>query len=58
MRRVILVTLCLLAIFGIGLALWLQSVRHQYALNRALIAALVKNEDREAFALVKAGARK
>ena len=38
------------------MGLWLHAQQRQYALNRGLIAALVKGDDRQALALVNAGA--
>jgi ankyrin repeat protein len=37
-------------------ALWLRAQQRQYALNRALIVALVKGDDKQAVVLVNAGA--
>jgi ankyrin repeat protein len=39
-----------------GTVQWLQTQRRQYALNRALIAALVKGDDKQALVLVNEGA--
>jgi hypothetical protein len=39
-----------------GFSLWLQSYRRQENLNRQLIAALLKEDDQQALALVNAGA--
>jgi hypothetical protein len=50
------VILLLLAIPVATCVLWLRSVRRQYTLNRQLIAALVKGDDKKALALVNAGA--
>jgi len=50
----VLGTVCLLMV-GAG-GLWLRSVRRQEALNRQLIAALVKDDPKQALALVNAGA--
>lgn len=44
-----------LLIVGAG-GLWLRSYRQQEALNRQLIAALMKEDDRQALDLVNAGA--
>lgn len=53
-------TALLSAILFIGLigtvVLWLRVQRRQYALNRQLIAALVNGDDKQALALVNAGA--
>jgi hypothetical protein len=56
MRRVVLVTLFLLALLAAGALLWIRSERHQYVLNRQLIAALMQNDSRTALALVNEGA--
>jgi len=54
-RAVLLLgTVCLLITGGGGL--WLRSVRRQDALNRQLIAALVKQDAKQALVLVNAGA--
>lgn len=56
-RLIALLTLCLLLIgFLGGTALWLRAQRRHYALNRQLIAALVKSDTKKALALVNAGA--
>jgi ankyrin repeat protein len=55
-KRIALIILFLLALLIGGVGLWLRSARRQYALNRALIAALVKNDLGAAIALVNEGA--
>jgi ankyrin repeat protein len=55
-RRAALLTLLLLASLVGGTGLWLRAQQRQYALNRALIAALVKGNDKRALALVNEGA--
>jgi hypothetical protein len=49
-RRAVLLTLCLLVgvIVAGGVSLWLRARQRQYALNRQLIAALVKGDDKQA----------
>jgi hypothetical protein len=54
--RAALITLLLLACFVGSTALWLRAQQRQYALNRALIVALVKCDNQQALALVNAGA--
>ena len=55
-RRAALLTLWLLAGLVGACMLWLRLERHQYALDRQLIAALAKGDDKQALALVNAGA--
>src|SRR5579871_3152366 len=55
-RRTALLTLILFTGLAGGAALWLRAQQRQYALNRQLIAALVKGDDKHALALVEAGA--
>src|SRR5580700_678461 len=55
-RLAALLALLLLAGLVGSTALWLRAQQRQYALNRALIAALVKGDDRRALVLVNAGA--
>jgi hypothetical protein len=52
----VLITLGLVALLVGGAGLWLRAQQRQYALNRQLIAALLKNDGKQALALVKAGA--
>jgi ankyrin repeat protein len=55
-NRAAMITLLLLPLL-IGVAgIWLHPQQRQYALNRRLIAALVKNDTEQALALVNAGA--
>jgi uncharacterized protein len=54
-KRVALITLLLVALLAY-VGLWLRAKRRQYALNRQLIAALVKGDDKQALALVNEGA--
>jgi hypothetical protein len=51
-----LFTVILLLLVAGVVGLWLRSQQRQYALNRQLIAALVKGDDKQAFALVNEGA--
>lgn len=55
-KRTALISLILVLLLGLGCVLWLHGQQRQYALNRQLIAALVKNDDWQAPALVEAGA--
>ena len=56
-RRATLLTLCLLlAGLTIACVLWVRAQQRQYVLNRRLIAVLVNEDDRQALALVNAGA--
>src|SRR5689334_4539956 len=55
-RPAALLTLILLAGVVLACGLWLRAERRQYALNRQLIAALVKGDSKQALALVNAGA--
>jgi hypothetical protein len=55
-RRAMLFTLCLLVGFIVTGNLWLRVERRQNALNRKLIAALVRGDDKQALALVNEGA--
>jgi hypothetical protein len=56
-KRTALITLLLVALLPVVVAcLWLRARQRQYALNQQLIAALVKGDDRQALALVNAGA--
>jgi len=55
-KRTALITICVLTgvvVFGF---LWLRSEQRQYVLNRKLIAALVKGDDKQALVLVNEGA--
>jgi ankyrin repeat protein len=56
LRRSVLFTGFLLLLLTGGCGLWLRSQHRQYALNRQLIAALVKGDDKQALALVNEGA--
>src|SRR5579871_3760635 len=55
-KRFALITLCLPICLCVSSGLWFRAKEQQYALNRALIGALVKGNDEQALALVKAGA--
>ena len=55
-RRAILLTLLLLTGLTAACGLWLRAQQRQYTLNRQLMAALVKEDDTQALALVEAGA--
>lgn len=55
-KRAVWLTLVLLVGLVLTGVLWLRAERRQYALNRQLIAALVKGDDGQALALVNAGA--
>jgi hypothetical protein len=56
LRRSALFTGILLLLLAGSASLWLRVQRRQYALNRQLIAALVKGDDKQSLALVKGGA--
>src|SRR5579862_2192692 len=51
----LIIGILMLSLVG-GMGLWLRSAQRQYGLNRALIAALVHHDTRQALALVEAGA--
>ncbi len=54
-RRVLILSLLVVALVG-GCGWWAWQAKRQYALDRELIAALVKNDSNQAAALVHAGA--
>jgi ankyrin repeat protein len=55
-QRYVLLTGIVLLVFAGGSFLWLQAEQRRYALNRHLIAVLVQGDDKQALALVEAGA--
>ncbi|MCW3055081.1 MAG: hypothetical protein JWN14_4251 [Chthonomonadales bacterium] len=55
-RRAALFIFLLLTSIVVCASLWLRAERHQYALDRQLIAALVRSDDQQALVLVKSGA--
>jgi hypothetical protein len=55
-KRAALSVLALLTGLALGMGMWVRSARHQEALNRQLITALVKKDPKQALALVNAGA--
>src|SRR5579863_9697761 len=55
-KRAAQIMLFLLICLFVSTGLWLRAERRQYALNRQLIAALVKGDNQRALALVNAGA--
>jgi ankyrin repeat protein len=55
-KRTALITVWLLALCVASAGLWLRARQRQYALNRQLIATLVKGDNKQALALVNAGA--
>jgi hypothetical protein len=55
-KRVALIMLFVVALLIVSVGLWLRARQRQYALNRQLIAALVNYDDKQALALVNAGA--
>jgi hypothetical protein len=54
-RRAAIIALSMLTYLIGGVGLWLRAQERQYALNRQLIAALVKGDNQKALTLVKAG---
>jgi hypothetical protein len=56
LQRSALLTGILLLVLAGGSFLWLRAEQRRYALNRHLIAVLVQGDDKQALALVKAGA--
>ncbi len=55
-RRSLLLLLLPVSLLMAGMGLWVRSQQRQYALNRQLIAALINNDRKQAFALANAGA--
>ena len=55
-RRVLILSLLVVALLVGGCGLWVRQAKRQYTLNRELIAALENDDDKQALALVNAGA--
>ena len=55
-RRLLLLSLLVVALLVGGCGLWVWQAKRQYALNRELISAVVVNDGRRALSLVNAGA--
>lgn len=55
-RRLLLLSVLVVALLVGGCGLWVWQAKWQYALNRELIAALVHNDSKQAIKLVNAGA--
>jgi ankyrin repeat protein len=55
-KRATFITFLLLACLIGGMGLWLRAQQRRYALNRQLIAALIRGDNKHALALVNAGA--